>query len=110
MGTTKYVDSNGEEKVYDPKDDMVDVSRVDVPEELMPLKAALRSHLHGVWAEGRIGQGWSYGPKRDDDKKFHPDLKPSSELTEEESAYDDRSAEGTIRLIIASGFKIVPAE
>ena len=50
--------------------------------------------------------GWTYGEKRDDDKKHHPCLIPYSELSEEEKAYDRSTSFETLKLIVKLGYKI----
>ena len=51
-------------------------------------------------------EGWTYGKRRDDNKRQHPCLIPYVDLPEEEKAYDRNTAFGTLRLITTLGFKI----
>lgn len=85
----------------------VDTSDVVLPEELNTLAEALAKNVHEVWAEGRIEQGWSYGDERNDHTKQHPCLIPYEELSEQERDFDRRTAQGTLKLIVKLGFKIV---
>lgn len=85
----------------------VDTSDVVLPEELNTLSEALAKNVHEVWAEGRIEQGWSYGDERNDQTKQHPCLIPYEELSEQERDFDRRTAQGTLKLIVKLGFKIV---
>ena len=50
---------------------------------------------------------WTYGARRDDEKKTHPCLVPYEELPEIEKDYDRNTAIGTLKLIQALGFDIV---
>lgn len=85
----------------------VDTSNVQLPEELMALAEAIAKNVHNVWATNRINEGWTYGPVRDDQKRQTPCLIPYEELPEEEKAYDRNTALGTLKFIVAKGFKIV---
>ena len=52
---------------YIPKP--VDLSDVELPDYLTELREAIAENAHDIWAEARLKEGWSYGPKRDDDAK-----------------------------------------
>lgn len=84
----------------------VDTSGVELPEELLALTEKIASHVHDVWAEGRIAQGWTYGPVRDDHLKQTPCLVPYDQLPEEEKEYDRRTALDALRLIVRLGYRI----
>lgn len=84
----------------------IDTSAVELPPDLTALAERLAEHVHDTWAEGRIAEGWSYGPRRDDDRREHPDLVPYAALSEAEKAYDRRTALGTLRAILALGYRI----
>jgi hypothetical protein len=73
----------------------------------MALTERLAEHSHDVWATQRIADGWTYGPKRDDATKQHPDLIPYAELPEPEKEYDRKAAMETLKAIIALGYRIV---
>lgn len=85
----------------------IDVSDVQLPQELDELVEMIAENVHEVWAKNRIGQGWTYGPERSDALKQHPCLVPYDKLPEVEKAYDRDTALGTLRLIVKTGFKIV---
>lgn len=89
---------------YMPK--VVDVTDIQLPEELMPLVEKMAKNVHDVWAESRIKEGWTYGPFRDDNAKTNPCLVPYEELPDNERAYDRNTALGTLKLIIKLGFSI----
>jgi hypothetical protein len=84
----------------------VDTTNIQLPEELMVLAEAISKNVHEVWAQNRIREGWTYGPVRDDQKRQTPCLVPYDQLPEEEKAYDRNTAFGTLKFIVAQGFKI----
>lgn len=84
----------------------VDISDIQLPEELNILIEQMSKNVHEVWAKNRIEQGWTYGEKRSDELKQHPCLIPYEELPEEEKDYDRDTALGTLKLILKLGFKI----
>ena len=77
----------------------VDTSDIILSEEIEKLVEIIAKNVHEVWSEKRIGQGWTYGEQRDDDRKTHPCLVPYEELPEEEKEYDRNTAVGTLKLI-----------
>lgn len=89
---------------YNPKP--IDTSDINLPEELLALTEKIAENVHDVWAVGRIEQGWTYGPVRDDAKKETPCLVPYSELPESEKEYDRNTAMETLKLIIKTGYSI----
>lgn len=89
---------------YVPKP--IDTSGVQVSEELMRLGEFLAKNTHEVWAQQRMAEGWTYGEKRDNDRKTHPDLIPYEELPESEKEYDRSSSMETIKLILSLGYRI----
>ena len=93
------------DKTYTPHP--VNLDDVQLPPYLEELREAIAENVHEVWSAGRIKEGWTYGPKRDDSLKKHPDLVPYSELTDGEKQYDRDTAMNTIKLIIKLGFDIV---
>jgi len=84
----------------------VDTSKVSIPSDLMILSERVAKNTHDVWAEGRISDGWTWGPVRDDVKKQHPCLVPYEELSEQEKGYDRRTSIETIKLILSLGYEI----
>lgn len=84
----------------------MDISDVQLPEELNELVEKMAKNVHDVWAQSRISQGWTYGPERNDTLKHHPCLVPYEELPEIERAYDRDTALGTLKFIVKAGFKI----
>lgn len=84
----------------------IDISDVQLPEELNPLVEQIAENVHEVWAQSRMEQGWTYGIERNDALKQHPCLIPYEELPEIEKAYDRDTAIGTLKLICKLGFKV----
>ena len=84
----------------------IDVSGVELDDDLMELTEAIAENAHEVWAYKRRNEGWHYGPKRDDILLQHPDMVPYCELTEGEKYYDRDMAMNTIRLVKKLGFNI----
>lgn len=89
---------------YTPKP--LDTSDVDLSEDLQDLAESLAANVHEVWSAGRIADGWSFGPVRDDLNKKHPCLVPYEELPESEKEYDRHTSQQTIKMILKSGFTI----
>lgn len=86
----------------------VDTRDVVLPEELNQLAEQMAKNVHDIWAETRISQHWTYGPKRNDAEKTHPCLIPYEELPEEEKVYDRNTCIETLKFILKAGFSIMP--
>lgn len=84
----------------------VDISDVQLPEELDEAVELIAKNVHEVWAKERMDEGWTLGPVRNDELKQHPCLVPYEELPEIEKEYDRNTALGTLRYIRKLGFKI----
>jgi len=84
---------------YTPKP--IDTSGVVLSEDLEKLIEVLAENVHDVWAAGRIADGWTYGPQRDDVAKHHPCLVPYGELSDSEKEYDRQTAMETLKLVAA---------
>lgn len=92
---------------YHPKP--IDTSKITLSEEILKLTELLAENAHDIWARQRMAEGWSYGPKRDDAAKKHPDLVPYGDLPDSEKEYDRKAAMETLKAIIALGYKVVKA-
>jgi len=84
----------------------INTSEVQLPKELHELVEQLARNVHDIWAIGRIKEGWTYGPQRDDENKKHPCLVDYDELPESEKEYDRSTAVETIKLILKLGWRI----
>lgn len=92
-------------ETYNPEP--IDLAEVELPEELKELREAIAENAHEVWAANRKADGWSYGAKRDDNKKEHPCMVAYEHLPESEKEYDRQMAEQTIKLVIKLGYDLV---
>lgn len=86
----------------------VDTSGVKLPDDLAELTEELAKNAHENWAKGRIREGWTYGPARDDKLKTTPCLLPYEQLPESEKEYDRNAALETVKLILKLGYTIQP--
>ena len=93
---------------YVPKP--IDLSDVELTEDLTELREAIAENAHEIWAENRQREGWAYGPQRDDENLLHPDMVPYSKLTEGEKEYDREMAMKTIKLLLKLGYDIIKRE
>ena len=84
----------------------IDTSDVELSPDILALAEKLAENAHEVWAAGRIAQGWTYGPSRNDERKQTPCLVPYSELPEGEKEFDRNTALSTIKLIRKLGYKV----
>ena len=84
----------------------VDTTGVELPRELLELTEEIAETVHEIWAQGRVDEGWTYGPARDDEKTTTPCLVPYDQLTDSEKQYDRNTALETLKLITALGYKI----
>lgn len=84
----------------------IDTSAIVLPDELIALSEVIAKNVHEVWASERIKEGWTYGEKRDDEKKITPCLVPYEELPESEKEYDRQTAFQTLKLVVKLGYKI----
>lgn len=85
----------------------INLDNVKLPIELDGLREAIAENTHEVWSAGRIKDGWTYGPERDDKLKTHPCLIPYSDLPDSEKQYDRETAINTIKLVIKLGYELV---
>jgi ryanodine receptor 2 len=90
--------------VYDPQP--IDTTNVQLDQEILELTEQLAKNAHDNWARQRIADGWSHGPRRDQDKKEHPSLVPYEKLPEEEKVYDRKAAMETLKAMLALGYRI----
>lgn len=84
----------------------IDASNFQLSDDLDELIEAIAENNHDVWARQRMDEKWTYGEKRDDEHKRHPDLVPYSDLPESEKEYDRKAARGILELVQRLGYKI----
>lgn len=97
--------ASGGMKEYDPCP--IDLSDVELPEELNELREAIAENAHDVWALERKAQGWTYGAERNDDRKETPCMVAYSQLPESEKTFDRQMAMNTLKLLRKLGYDIV---
>ncbi len=85
----------------------VDTSSVELPEELLELTELLAENTHEQWAQQRIQDGWTYGP-RNDREKTNPCLVPYADLPDSERVYDRNTAMETVKLLLKLGYQLTP--
>lgn len=90
---------------YDPQPIFVDDEILNP--DLIELGEAIAENAHEIWARKRMDEGWSWGPKRDDDKKETLDMIPYCNLPEKEKDYDRDMAMQTLKLVQKIGYRIV---
>ncbi len=95
-------------KTYTPKS--IDLSDVELTEDLNELREAIAENAHEIWAENRYAEGWRYGVQRNDELKLHPDMVPYSQLPEGEKEYDREMAMKTIKLLKKLGYDLIKRE
>ena len=83
-----------------------DTSEVQLSAGLNQLTERLAENAHDLWAAQRLKDGWTWGQTRDDGLKQHPCLVPYSELPESEKEYDRKVSIGTLKTIVALGYRI----
>jgi hypothetical protein len=92
-------------KEYDPCP--IDLSDVELPDELNELREAIAENAHDVWALERKAQGWTYGAERNDQRKETPCMVAYSQLPESEKTFDREMAMNTLKLLKKLGYDIV---
>ncbi len=88
----------------------IDTSAAELTPDVLALTEMLARHTHDIWAKQRMGEGWRFGPRRDDALKEHPLLVPYEELPESEKQYDRNTALETLKAILALGYRLVPPD
>lgn len=95
-------------KTYTPKP--IDLSDVELTEDLNDLREAIAENAHDVWALERLSQGWTYGPNRDDAQKQTPCMVPYSQLPDSEKKFDRDMAMSTLKLVKKLGYDLIKRE
>ena len=95
-------------KAYIPKP--IDLSDVQLSDELNELREAIAENAHDVWAVERQAQGWTYGPQRDDNKKQTPCMVAYSQLPDSEKKFDRDMAINTLKLVRKLGYDLIKRE
>lgn len=70
----------------------------------------LAEAAHMVWMEGKMRDGWKYGPLTDKTKKIHSCLIPYDQLSETDKESDRDIVKGIPSILATAGYKMVKAE
>jgi hypothetical protein len=70
----------------------------------------LAEAAHKVWMEGKLRDGWKWGPETDKEKKIHSCLVPYDQLSESDKESDRDMVRGIPSILSAAGYKMVRAE
>jgi class 3 adenylate cyclase/tetratricopeptide (TPR) repeat protein len=92
---------------YEPKS--LDLTRVEIPADLINLVEQLAEITHDNWVGQRLADGWRHGQKRNDLQKEHPCIVPYDDLPESEKEYDRKISLGVIQAMLALGYRIEAA-
>lgn len=71
------------------------------------LLETLAEAAHKVWMEGKVRDGWKYGPTTDKEKKVHSCLIPYDKLSDADKESDRDMVRGIPEILAAAGLKIV---
>jgi len=88
----------------------IDTSGVTLTAEILDLTEQLAENAHDIWARQRLGEGWTLGPERNDQRKETPCLVAYNELPDSEKEYDRNTAMETLKAIVALGYRIEKVE
>ena len=91
-------------KTYKPNP--VDTNDVKLNKELLELMEVIAEHVHDIWSQARLAEGWKFGTKKDSTNKTTPLLVPYNQLPESEKEFDRSSALETVKLLIKLNFTI----
>jgi len=78
---------------------------MELDKELME---KLAEAAHQVWCEGKLRDGWKYGPVTDKEEKVHSCLVPYSMLSEQDKESDRDMVRGIPKILNIAGYTIVP--
>jgi hypothetical protein len=67
----------------------------------------LAEAAHIIWMEGKLREGWKYGPLTDKENKIHNCLVPYDQLSELDKESDRDLARGIPKILEIAGYKII---
>lgn len=67
----------------------------------------LAEAAHIVWMEGKLRDGWTYGPITDKENKIHNCLVPYDQLSDEDKESDRDFVRGIPAILAKAGYSIV---
>jgi hypothetical protein len=88
------------------KPEPIDTSNVELSKSILDLTEQLAQNVHNLWAQRRMAEGWTWGPKRNEVEKKQPNLVSYEQLPESEKDYDRTVALQTIKALIVLGYRI----
>lgn len=91
------------------KPNPINTANIQLPKEILELAELLARNTHEIWARNRIGEGWTYGDTRNDEKLQSPCLIPYEELPESEKDYDRNTSKEVLKVLYALGYRIEKA-
>jgi hypothetical protein len=66
----------------------------------------LAEHNHDTWAQRRMDEGWTWGPRVDNEKMTHPCLIPFARLPQSEQDYDRQTVVAILKAAVALGVRV----
>ena len=84
----------------------IDVSDVELPEEINALTEYIAENSHEEWAKLRLREGWTFAPETKRELKQSFDLVPYCELLDSEKDYDRKMAMYTLKVLYKLGCTI----
>ena len=88
------------------KPNPVDLSDIDLSEDIKNDVERISMNIHETWAQQRIERGWSYGSVYDSNTKKNPCLIEYDALPEKEKDMDRATVLQTIKMLLRLGYKI----
>jgi len=70
----------------------------------------LAEAVHKIWMEGKLRDGWKYGPETDKSGKIHNCLVSYDQLSESDKESDRDMVRGIPEILEAAGYKMVKAD
>ncbi|XP_052768471.1 ryanodine receptor 2-like isoform X9 [Mya arenaria] len=90
------------EAVYNPNP--IDTSRVHLNQSLETACNKFAEHFHDTWSLKKIDEGWTFGSTFDEDRKYHPMIKPYHMLGDREKNKYLQPMRDSVRSVIAWGW------
>lgn len=88
----------------------IDPDGAALPPELLAEMETIARNVHETWSVGRMQEGWTYGPEKDEARKKTPMLVPYEDLPDSERDFDRNTALATLRAVVSLGFTIHPPQ
>lgn len=88
----------------------VDLSEIELSEELNDLREAIAESVHEAWAANRQKEERIYGLQQNDETKQTPDMTPYANLPESEKLYVRKNAVQPWKLIKKISYDLVKVQ